>query len=315
MNILVTGGAGFIGSHLAEALLARGDQVTILDNFDAFYPETVKRRNLRQALAGGAVLRQVDIVDRDALTSVLTELRPEVVVHLAARAGVRPSLADPWLYARVNIDGTLNLLEACRRTGTARIVFGSSSSVYGLNTKVPFAEADPIPSPASPYGATKAAGELVCHAYSHLYGLSVTCLRFFTVYGPRQRPDMAIHKFACLLSQGKPVPIFGKGSARDYTYITDIVQGIIGAIDHPRPYRIYNLGESQTVELDHMVTALAAALGTSLTISREPDQLGDVPITYADISRAAAELGYRPAVPFERGIRLFADWFKATATL
>jgi UDP-glucuronate 4-epimerase len=312
MHVLITGGAGFIGSHLAEALLARGDHVTIVDNFDPFYPEAVKRENLKLAMAHGAALVLGDIVDREGVTAIFRAQRPDVVVHLAARAGVRPSLANPSAYVRANIDGTLAILDACRQAGIGRMVFGSSSSVYGINARVPFQEDDPILSPASPYGATKAAGELLCHTYAHIYGLNITCLRFFTVYGPRQRPDMAIHKFARLLCEGKPLPIFGSETARDYTYVSDIIQGIVAAIDRPRPYRIYNLGESQTVELDRMVALLAEALRVPLRIVREPFQPGDVPITYADVSRARAELDYRPAVPFAEGIQLFADWYRET---
>ena len=310
----MTGGAGFIGSHLADALLARGDRVWMLDCFEPMYPEASKRRNLETALAAGATLLEVDIRDRVGLEAGFRESAPDVVVHLAARAGVRPSLSDPRLYLSINVDGTLNVLDACRDHGVGNLVFASSSSVYGLNTKTPFSEADPIGRPASPYAASKAAGELICHTQSHLNGLPITCLRFFTVYGPRQRPDMAVHKFARLMREGRPIPVYGEGSARDYTYVDDVIQGVLGAVDRPRPFAVYNLGESTTVPLEEMIATVGRAMGVTPVIERLPSQPGDVSITFADISRARADLGYAPAVPFAEGVARFARWFEAEAT-
>jgi len=309
ITAVVTGGAGFVGSHLCEALLDRGDKVVIVDSFEDFYAASIKRANIASALQRGARLVELDIREGRLLARVLAAESPDVVVHLAARAGVRPSLENPQLYVSINVEGTLSLLEACRQAGAGRLVFGSSSSVYGTNSRVPFQEDDPVQTPASPYGATKAAGELLCHTYAHLHGLQVACLRFFTVYGPRQRPDMAIHKFARLLAERRPVPLFGEGTARDYTYVSDIVQGVLGAIDRPRPFAVYNLGDSKVVELGRMVALLAEALGVEAEVERLPRQPGDVPTTFADISRARRDLDYSPGVPFERGIRLFADWF------
>src|ERR687893_318621 len=263
-NILITGGAGFIGSHLVGRLLAEGGwRVTVVDDFHDFYDPAVKRANVRPHLGRDDFqLAEADIRDRAALARVFDGGDFDCVVHLAARAGVRPSLSEPVLYAETNINGTLNLLELSRASGTRQFVFGSSSSVYGENEKVPFAEDDPVTKPVSPYAATKAAGELLCHTYSHLHGLRCVCLRFFTVYGARQRPDLAIHKFARLISEGRPIPVFGDGSTRrDYTYIDDIVSGVRAAIDYEATdYEVFNLGESQTVELNELIALLEKEL-------------------------------------------------------
>src|SRR3954469_13716933 len=256
-NVLVTGGAGFIGSHLVGRLLAEGEwRVSVVDDFNDFYDPEVKRRNVApHAGRDDFKLHEADIRDRAALARVFEETRFDCVVHLAARAGVRPSLADPLLYAETNINGTLNLLELARKRGVRQFVFGSSSSVYGENEKVPFAEDDPIFNPISPYAATKAAGELICHTYSHLYGMRIVCLRFFTVYGARQRPDLAIHKFSRLITEGKPIQVFGDGTTRrDYTYVDDIIQGVRASIDYDGSmHEVFNLGESETTELKRLV--------------------------------------------------------------
>jgi UDP-glucuronate 4-epimerase len=313
-NILVTGGAGFIGSHLVGRLLDEGGwRVSVVDDFNDFYDPAVKRRNV--ALHAGReefTLHEADIRDRAALARIFRESRFDCVVHLAARAGVRPSLAEPVLYAETNIDGTLNLLELAREHGVRQFVFGSSSSVYGENEKVPFAEDDPIFKPISPYAATKAAGELLCHTYSHLWGLRSVCLRFFTVYGARQRPDLAIHKFARLIDEGKPIPVFGDGTTRrDYTYVDDIIEGVRAAIDYDASgYEVINLGESRTVELRELISLLERELGRDALIDRQPLQPGDVPQTFADISKARRLLRYDPQTPIEEGIRRFVEWFR-----
>lgn len=311
--VLVTGAAGFIGSHTVDRLLARGERVIGLDNFDAFYDPALKRRNLAGA-QGNPAFRLVvgDIRDPALLQGLLAGERVRAVIHLAARAGVRPSVEQPELYADVNVRGTTVLLEAARRAGVPKVVYASSSSVYGGNTKLPFSEMDPVDHPVSPYAATKKATELIAHTYHHLYGLEAIGLRFFTVYGPRQRPEMAIHAFTRLISQGAPVPLFGDGSARrDYTYIDDVLQGVLSALDRGRGCRIYNLGESATTRLDELLALLGRALGLEPAIDRRPPQPGDVPATYADISRARAELGYHPQVPVAEGIRRFVEWFRS----
>jgi UDP-glucuronate 4-epimerase len=315
-KILVTGGAGFIGSHLVERLLARGDTITVLDNFDAFYAPAIKRANAQTALQGPHrqqyILVEGDIRDHQAVDTVFARGAFDAVVHLAARAGVRPSIEDPVLYEDVNLKGTARLLEACRRHGVRRFLFGSSSSVYGDTTPAPFHEDARIDRPVSPYAATKAAGELQCHTYHHLFGLHVSCLRFFTVYGPRQRPEMAIHKFGRLILEGKPLPRFGDGrSERDYTYIDDILDGVVRALDRVDGYRIYNLGESRRVSLSLLIELLEKELGRKAIVEAMPDQPGDVKLTCADVSRARAELGYEPRVPIEEGIRRFAAWLKS----
>jgi UDP-glucuronate 4-epimerase len=315
-NVLVTGGAGFIGSHLVARLLAEGRwRVTVVDDFNDFYDPALKRRNVEPHLGReGFALREADIRDRAALGAVFGETKFDCIVHLAARAGVRPSLAEPVLYTETNIGGTVNLLELARGHGVRQFVFGSSSSVYGENEKVPFAEDDPIFKPISPYAATKAAGELLCHTYSHLFGLRCVCLRFFTVYGARQRPDLAIHKFARLISEGRPIPVFGDGTTRrDYTYVDDIVAGVRAAMDYEgSDYEVVNLGGSRTVELRELIALLERELGRKAVIDRQPPQPGDVPRTYADVSKARRLLGYDPRTPIEEGIRRFVEWFKGT---
>jgi UDP-glucuronate 4-epimerase len=313
MKVLLTGVAGFIGSHLAARLGARGDDILGVDNFDeTLYPAALHKRNLQ------LVERWVDFVEGDFVDAALVERlfttnRFDVVVHLGALAGVRPSLAQPKRYQRVNIEGTLNLLEACRAHGVRRFVFASSSSVYGAHNEVPFRETDPAVRPASPYAASKRAGELYCSNYSDLFGIATSALRFFTVYGPRQRPEMAIHKFARLIREGKPVPFFGDGSsARDYTYVDDIIDGgeaAVGRCDGG-VHRVYNLGGSRTTTLARLVELLEAGLGQKAILDRQPDQPGDVPITYAEVSHAAADLGYAPKVPIEEGIARFCAWLK-----
>lgn len=314
MSILVTGAAGFIGSHLVERLLERGDRVTGLDNFDPFYAPAEKRRNLENALAHPSFrLVEGDCADLEAVESALGAEPIEAVVHLAAKAGVRPSIADPLGYARANLTGTQAMLELARHRQVTRFVFASSSSVYGNNPKVPFAEDDAVERPISPYAATKRAGELLCHTYHYLFGMGVIALRFFTVYGPRQRPDLAIRKFSRLIRRGEPIPFYGDGSTeRDYTWIDDIIQGVLAAIDRtaraPGEYRIINLGESQTTTLSHLVELIGEALGVEPKLNRLPPQPGDVRRTFADITRARELLDYHPATPVEVGIPRFAEW-------
>src|SRR5262245_36354458 len=297
-HILITGGAGFIGSHVAERLLARGDAVTVLDNFDAFYDPGIKRRNAAGLSAARVV--EGDIRDRE-LVARLFAARMDAVIHLAALAGVRPSLKDPL--ADVNVRGTQVLLEELRTRPAVRLVFASSSSVYGDSERVPFREEDDIHRPVSPYAATKRAAELLCATHQHLYGNPITCLRFFTVYGPTTRPPMAVHRFVALVLAGEPVPFFGDGSTRrDYTYVDDIVDGVVCALDRPKGYRIYNLGESQTTSLSELVGLIGEVTGRRVLLDRQPSQPGDVSVTYADISRARAELGYAPRTPVREGL-------------
>jgi UDP-glucuronate 4-epimerase len=312
MHCLVTGGAGFIGSHLCEYLLAQGQTVVALDNFNDYYDPRLKRRNVEPLLSrDGFKLVEADILDRPLLQQLFNAHPFEAIIHLAARAGVRPSIAQPLLYEQVNIQGTINLLELARQHQISKFIFGSTSSVYGENRKVPFAEDDPVDNPISPYAATKKAAELICYTYHHLYGVKVSCLRFFTVYGPRQRPDMAIHKFTQLMAAGQKVPMFGDGTTkRDYTYISDIVNGIYRALERCTSYHLYNLGESQTIELRRLIDLIAKNLGREARIERLPMQPGDVPMTYADVSRARRELGYEPRVNVEEGVRNFVEWFK-----
>lgn len=312
MNFLVTGGAGFIGSHVCERLLRSGHGVWAFDDLNAFYDPRLKQRNLEdlQAAAGRFEFIRGDLTNRAALDDLLGSVAFDQIIHLAARAGVRPSLEEPALYQRVNVEGTVNLLEATRRSRVRKITIASSSSVYGVNSKVPFAESDPIFRAISPYAASKLACEALGHVYHHVYGLDVAMLRLFTVYGPRQRPDLAIHKFARLIRAGRPIPVFGDGSAaRDYTYISDILDGIMACTQKEFGYEIFNLGESQAVRLDHLIALLERALGKQAILDRQPPQPGDVPRTCADITKARAGLGYNPSVKIEQGIPLFVDWF------
>jgi UDP-glucuronate 4-epimerase len=315
-NILVTGGAGFIGSHLVERLLAEGVwNIVVVDDFNDFYSPEIKRQNISGFAADPDFkLFETDIRDADGLRKIFVENEFDCIAHLAGRAGVRPSLLEPKLYAETNINGTLNLLELAREFGVRQFVFGSSSSVYGINAKVPFSEEDPIRQPISPYAATKAAGELLCHTYTHLYDIRTICLRFFTVYGARQRPDLAIHKFSKLIWEGRPIPVFGDGSARrDYTFIDDIIQGVRAAIDYDRSmHEVFNLGESETTELTRLIELIEGSLGKKAIIDRQPAQPGDVPVTYADISKAKQLLGYNPTTKIEQGIPKFVEWFKAS---
>jgi UDP-glucuronate 4-epimerase len=312
MNFLVTGGAGFIGSQVCERLLHDGHAVWAFDDLNNHYDPQIKRRNLRevQALAKPFEFVHGDITNRSALDDIFSSIKFDQVIHLAARAGVRPSLADPALYQRVNVEGTVNVLEAARTNHVKKITIASSSSVYGMNSKTPFSESDPIFSAVSPYAASKLACEALGHVWYHLYGMDVAMLRFFTVYGPRQRPDLVIYKFAKLITAGKPIPVFGDGSAaRDYTFITDTLDGIIACTQKEFGYEIFNLGESQTVKLDYLITLLEKSLGKKAVIDRQPLQPGDVPITFADVSKARARLGYNPQVKIEQGIPKFVDWF------
>jgi len=313
VNFLVTGGAGFIGSHVCEGLLQGGHAVWALDDLNPFYDPQIKRRNVReiQSLSKPFDFVQGDLTDRGVLDNLLGNVKFDQVIHLAARAGVRPSLEEPALYQRVNVEGTVNLLEAARLNGVRKITIASSSSVYGVNSKIPFCESDPIFRAISPYAASKLACEALGHVYHHVYGLDVVMLRFFTVYGPRQRPDLAIHKFARLINSGKPIPVFGDGStARDYTYISDILEGVLACTRKEFGYEIFNLGESQTVSLKYLIELLESALGKKAMVERRPLQPGDVPITCADISKARAKLGYNPKTKIEQGIPLFVDWLK-----
>lgn len=315
-NILVTGGAGFIGSHLVDNLLENTDaNVWIVDNFNDFYSPAVKLSNLGKNHANPRLkIYETDICDQIGLREVFSAGEFDAIVHLAAYAGVRPSLLNPKLYTQVNVNGTLNLLELANEFDVKQFVFGSSSSVYGINRKIPFSEEDKIQQPISPYAATKAAGELLCHTFSHLYDIRTICLRFFTVYGARQRPDLAIHKFSKLICDEKPIPVFGDGTTRrDYTYVDDIIQGVCAAIDYDKTdYEVFNLGESQTIELTNLIELLEKSLGKKAIINRQPMQPGDVPLTYADISKARNLLGYNPRTKIEDGIPKFVRWFLET---
>ena len=317
-NILITGGAGFIGSHLVDHLLAEGNwQVTVIDDLNDFYSPDIKRSNISAHIGDAAYeFIEGDIRCGETLKGVFEHGNFDVIVHLAARAGVRPSLMEPKLYVETNINGTMNLLELAKEFGVKQFVFGSSSSVYGINSKVPFSEDDKIFQPISPYAATKAAGELLCHTYTHLYGIRTICLRFFTVYGARQRPDLAIHKFTKLIAEGKPIQVFGDGSTRrDYTFVDDIIQGVRASINYDESmHEVFNLGESETTELQRLIELIEAAVGTKAIIDRQPMQPGDVPVTFADISKARKMLGYNPQTKIEDGIPKFVEWFRSLRT-
>ncbi len=312
MAVLVTGGAGFIGSQVMERLVERGKEVVCLDNFDNFYSPAIKRANIHGLVERGQVrLYEGDILDREFCPQIFRKHRIEAIIHLAARPGVRASLADPGLYQRVNCEGTLSLLELARDFEVDKFVFGSSSSVYGDRSEVPFHEEDGACNPVSPYAASKRAAELFCYSFHHLYGLPVVCLRLFTVYGPRQRPEMAIHKFTRLIEQGQPIEMFGDGSSeRDYTYIADIVEGILRAGEAKLDFEIINLGGSHPYRLDYLVSLIEKNLGKKAQVKRLPEQPGDVRVTYADVSKAGRVLGYKPTVSLEEGIASFVHWYR-----
>jgi UDP-glucuronate 4-epimerase len=311
MKVLITGAAGFIGSHLSERLLAEGFDVVGVDNFDDFYDPQIKRRNIADCLKNkNFQLVEADIRNSAAMDKTIGD-GIEIIVHLAARAGVRPSIAQPILYADVNINGTMALLEAAKKHKVGKFIFASSSSIYGNNEKVPFSEDDNVDFPISPYAATKKACELICHTYHHLYGISITCLRFFTVYGPRQRPDLAIHKFANLIEQDKPIPVYGDGSMmRDFTYIDDIINGVVAAMQKCNGFNIYNLGESRPISVNDLVAEIEKALGKKASKEYLPPQPGDVERTYADVTKAVNELGYNPKTTIQAGLKKFVTWLR-----
>ncbi len=314
MRILVTGGAGFIGSHLVEKLRGAGHAVAVLDDFNDFYDPQIKRENVA-AFEADVPVHQADLRDNNAVRNLFRREKFDAIVHLAARAGVRPSIQEPQLYFDTNVNGTLHLLEAARVTGVERFVFASSSSVYGICETVPFREDFHLTQTISPYAATKIAGEFLCSTYAHLYGLRVVALRYFTVYGPRQRPDLAIHKFTRRIFEGKPIDQFGDGrTRRDYTYIDDIIQGTMAALQYDGPmFDVFNLGESETIELRELIGAIEQAVGKEARINQLPEQPGDVPRTCADISKARKLLGYDPKTPFREGLPKFVDWFLNSA--
>ena len=310
MRILVTGGAGFIGSHLVEKLLSLGHDIAILDDFNDFYDPQIKRQNIA-AVAKDVEIHHLDLRDSGAVRNLFHREKFEAIAHLAARAGVRPSIQNPQLYYDTNVDGTLHLLDAARVTGVERYIFASSSSVYGNSKTVPFSEDRQLIQTLSPYGATKIAGEFLCSTYSHLYGMRVVALRYFTVYGPRQRPDLAIHQFTRRIHAGKPIDQFGDGTTRrDYTYIDDIIQGTIAALKYDGPmFDIFNLGENETIQLRDLIAGIENALGEKAKINRLPEQPGDMPVTYADISKARELLGYNPSTRLSDGLPRFIEWF------
>ncbi len=318
-RILLTGGAGFIGSHVAEALLTHGYQLSIIDNLDNFYDPNRKKDNLAQIRhAGDFKFFKLDICDVGPLREALRIARPEIIIHLAARAGVRPSIEQPSLYERVNVAGTVNILELARELRVARVIFGSSSSVYGATNRVPFTENDPVLRPISPYAATKLAAELMGYTYAGLYGINILCLRFFTVYGPRQRPDLAIHKFTALMEAGKPIPVYGDGAmGRDYTYVDDIVAGILSSIEYRVPsggvpFEVFNLGNSHPVKLAELIEYLEAATGRTAIRDFKPLQPGDVPLTWANIDKSSQLLGYRPQTRMADGLKNFVAWYRGS---
>src|SRR4030095_13636234 len=310
MRILVTGGAGFIGSHLVEKLLAVGHEVVILDDFNDFYDPQIKRANIAD-FAKNVTVCHVDLRESDSVRTVFRREKADAIVHLAARAGVRPSIQHPRLYYDTNVIGTLHLLEAARVTGVERVIFASSSSVYGASKTVPFSEDQHLTKTLSPYGATKIAGEFLCSTYSHLYKMRVVALRYFTVYGARQRPDLAIHQFTRRINAGQPIDQFGDGSTRrDYTYIDDVIQGTMAALAYDGPlYDVFNLGEDQTIPLKELMSAIENALGKKAEINKLPEQAGDMPVTYADISKARKLLGYNPTTKLSEGLLKFVEWF------
>jgi UDP-glucuronate 4-epimerase len=312
MQILVTGVAGFIGSHLGEKLISLGHQVIGIDNFDPFYPRNFKESNLTVLNASDKFsFFEVDLRNKQSIKDVFSAQSVDMVIHLAAKAGVRPSIEQISEYYHVNIDGTVNLLECMREADVKKLIFASSSSVYGNNQKVPFSESDFVDNPISPYAATKKSGELLCHVYLSLYGFDITCLRFFTVFGPRQRPDLAIHKFTRLIDHGKSIPFFGDGStSRDYTYVDDIISGILCAMDKLKGFNVYNLGESRVIKLNELIVFIENALGKKAILDKQPLQPGDVQKTFADITKARTELGYNPKYDFETGIKQFVAWYK-----
>jgi UDP-glucuronate 4-epimerase len=316
MRILVTGGAGFIGSHLVEKLLGAGHDVSILDDFNDYYDPQIKQENI-SALRSEVAVHEVDLRDNGAVARVFQGQKFDVIAHLAARAGVRPSIENAQLYYDTNVNGTLHLLEAARRTGVERFIFASSSSVYGMSKTVPFSEDQHLTQTISPYAATKIAGEFLCSTFSHLYQMRVVALRYFTVYGPRQRPDLAIHQFTKKIEAGQSIDQFGDGTTRrDYTYIEDIIQGTMAALDYnERMFDIFNLGESETIQLKDLITAIEEALGKKAKINRLPEQPGDVPLTCADISKAKRLLGYDPRTQLNDGLPRFIEWFRQTRTV
>ena len=313
-TILVTGGAGFIGSHLCERLLEEGHSVICLDNFDSYYDPNLKIRNVEEIsnkYPGPFTMVTGDIRNRDHLTELFKKNRIDAVFHLAARAGVRPSIVDPLLYEDVNLRGTITLLEVCKEFGMKNFIFASSSSVYGENQRVPFSETDLDIQPISPYGATKRAGELLCYSYHHLYGIHIACLRIFTAYGPRQRPEMAIHKFTSLMDQEKEIQMYGDGSSkRDYTYIDDLIDGMMAVLQRHKGFEIYNLGESRTTSLKELIRMIEEYLGKKAKILAMEPQPGDVSITYADITKAKRLLNYQPKIEMGEGIKRFVEWYK-----
>jgi UDP-glucuronate 4-epimerase len=311
MNILVTGAAGFIGSNVCEHFVALNHFIIGIDNFDNFYPSKFKHLNLT-GLQGNSRFQfhEADIRDSKALNRILSSNQIDVVIHLAAKVGVRPSIASITEYYDVNVNGTVSLLESMKIHEVKKMIFASSSSIYGNNPKVPFSETDRVDNPISPYSSTKRSSELLCHVYCHLYKFDITCLRFFTVFGPRQRPDLAIHKFTRLIDDGKPIPFYGDGTtSRDYTYIDDIVNGVSCALNHLIGYRIYNLGESRVINLNKLVKTIENTLGKKAILNHLPLQQGDVNTTYADISKSKAEIGYNPTYDIETGIKEFVKWY------
>jgi len=311
MKILVTGGAGFIGSHLTDKLLSMNHEIVCVDNFNTYYDPKIKRENIKPFLdSKNYTIHEHNIQNYEELKKIFYKENFQAVIHLAARAGVRPSIEEPDLYNRVNVIGTTNLLDLAKDTKVPQFIFGSSSSVYGINSKVPFSEDDKIDRPISPYAATKIAGEMLCHVYHNLYGIRITSLRFFTVYGPRQRPEMAIHKFADMIYNGVAIPFFGDGSSRrDYTYVDDIVAGIIASLQKNYEYEVFNLGNSHTISLKELVEIIEDNIGRKAVLDKMPMQLGDVPITYSNISKAKKMLGFSPETDIKDGIKKFAGWF------